>query len=81
MSVKTVSIEYTASWNKALKEAEAEITALKDLAVADINMLIVRKNPCKICKHKFQDYSAEVCLPCNEITPYGNFEWRGIKDD
>lgn len=35
-SERTVSIEYAASLHEALEKAEAEMTALKDLAIADI---------------------------------------------
>ena len=55
----------------------------RDAAVKDISLLIIGNqpftDPCKICKHRFGADPCQ-CLECDEITPYGNFEWRGVDE-
>lgn len=64
-----------------LKEKVARLERERDTAVADISTLIIGNqpftDPCKICKHRFGEDPCQ-CLECDEITPYGNFEWRGV---
>lgn len=66
----------------ALTEAADAIEQLvreRDAAVADILRLIVHHNGvCENCKNRFGD-DPTCCLECDDINPFGNFEWRGVE--
>lgn len=70
------------AWYRLNEAADAIEQLVKeiDAAVADISWLIVNGNACTICEHNFADDSAEHCLDCHEVTPYGNYKWRGVQE-
>lgn len=71
-----------ATENTVSRDEYERVCRERDAAIADISLSITGNrftDPCAICKHKFGEDPCQ-CLECDEVTPNGNFEWRGVRN-
>ena len=54
-----------------------KLKIVRDLAIADLKLIVGCNIPCDICCHKFADDSAEHCIDCGTLSCYDHFKWRG----